>query len=219
MIDSLFGSKTRVKLLHLFMNNPEKSYYVREITRVIGEQINSVRRELSNMTEIGVVKSNRKDNKLYYLTNTGYEYYDELRSMFSSHKIDLSKAKSTPAVKTNVDTDSSDKKDSAEKIDWRAQLCGLKGAKVVVLSNALASGKPSPNAIDLMVAGDFAKSKLNKIIESIEEAESVEVNYSTMDYENFYYRLSVRDRFVMNVLTGRCEVLVDKEKLLTKGGE
>ena len=49
MIDALFGSKTRVKLLGLFMNNPERSFYVREITRNIGEQINSVRRELANL--------------------------------------------------------------------------------------------------------------------------------------------------------------------------
>ena len=49
MIDSLFGSKTRVKLLHLFLNNPGKAFYVREITRLVDEQINSVRRELANI--------------------------------------------------------------------------------------------------------------------------------------------------------------------------
>ena len=65
MIDALFGSKTRVKLLHLFLNNPGKSFYVREITRLIGEQINSVRRELSNMLDAGVLLSNTNDNKLY----------------------------------------------------------------------------------------------------------------------------------------------------------
>ena len=57
MIDALFGSKTRVKLLHLFMNNPGRSFYVREITRLIDEQINSVRRELANMLQIGVIIS------------------------------------------------------------------------------------------------------------------------------------------------------------------
>ena len=41
-VEKLFGSKTRTKLLGLFFENPDKSYYVREITRVIGEQINSV---------------------------------------------------------------------------------------------------------------------------------------------------------------------------------
>ena len=69
MIDALFGSKTRVKLLHLFLNNPGKSFYVREITRLIGEQINSVRRELSNMLDAGVLLSNTNDNKLYYYSD------------------------------------------------------------------------------------------------------------------------------------------------------
>ena len=46
MIDTLFGSKTRVKLLYLFLNNPGRAFYVREITRRVDEQINSVRREL-----------------------------------------------------------------------------------------------------------------------------------------------------------------------------
>ena len=43
-IEKLFGSKTRAKLLRLFFENPTKSFYVREMTRVICEQINSVRR-------------------------------------------------------------------------------------------------------------------------------------------------------------------------------
>ncbi len=66
MIDALFGSKTRVKLLHLFLNNPGKAFYVREITRLIDEQINSVRRELSNMLEVGIITSKNTDNKLFY---------------------------------------------------------------------------------------------------------------------------------------------------------
>ena len=45
-LEKLFGSKTRTKLLSLFFGNPERSFYVREMTRVIEEQINSVRREL-----------------------------------------------------------------------------------------------------------------------------------------------------------------------------
>ena len=65
-IEKLFGSKTRAKLLELFFSNVNKSYYVREITRVIDEQINSVRRELINLESIGVIKSETYDNKVYY---------------------------------------------------------------------------------------------------------------------------------------------------------
>ena len=83
MIDALFGSKTRVKLLHLFLSNQGKSFYVREITRLIDEQINSVRRELANMLEIGVITSSSADNKLYYEVNQRYEHYIALKAMFT----------------------------------------------------------------------------------------------------------------------------------------
>ena len=86
MIDALFGSKTRIKLLHLFLNNPGKAFYVREITRLIDEQINSVRRELSNMLNVGIIKSDTAENKLYYEVNQRYEHYVPLRAIFSDDK-------------------------------------------------------------------------------------------------------------------------------------
>src|SRR6187431_2920777 len=100
MIDKLFGSKTRVKLLHLFMNHPGQSFYVREITRIIDEQINSVRRELSNMLEVGVITSETSDNKLYYQVNQRYEYYTALRAIFAAEPIRAEQ--STPAQSDGV---------------------------------------------------------------------------------------------------------------------
>src|SRR3954471_22269739 len=82
MIEQLFGSKTRVKLLQLFYSNPNRSFYVREITRKIDEQINSVRRELSNLLSIGIITSDNTNNKLYYEVNQKYEYYGSLKQIF-----------------------------------------------------------------------------------------------------------------------------------------
>src|SRR5665213_1335660 len=82
MIEQLFGSKTRVKLLQLFYSNPNRSYFVREITRKIDEQINSVRRELSNLLSIGIITSDTNNNKLYYEVNQKFEYYQPLREIF-----------------------------------------------------------------------------------------------------------------------------------------
>lgn len=83
-IDALFGSKTRVKLLHLFFNNIERSFFVREITRIVDEQINSVRRELANMKEIGIISSSEKSNKLYYLVNKKFAYYKQFNEIFNN---------------------------------------------------------------------------------------------------------------------------------------
>jgi len=55
MLEHLFGSKTRVMLLRLFLNNPEKFYFVRELTRNLDSHLNSIRRELSNLQQIGII--------------------------------------------------------------------------------------------------------------------------------------------------------------------
>ena len=83
MIEQLFGSKTRVKLLQLFYRNPNRSFYVREITRKIEEQINSVRRELANLLSVGIISSDTNNNRLYYEVNQKFEHYDALRSVFA----------------------------------------------------------------------------------------------------------------------------------------
>src|ERR1700735_4171752 len=82
MIEQLFGSKTRVKLLRLFLSNPDRSFYVREITRKIDEQINSVRRELANLLNIGIIKSDSSNNRLYYTVDQKYRYYKPLHDIF-----------------------------------------------------------------------------------------------------------------------------------------
>src|SRR5476651_960553 len=87
MIEQLFGSKTRVKLLHLFYTNPNRSFYVREITRKIDEQINSVRRELANLLSIGIISSDTNNNRLYYEVNQDYEYYPPLVAIFGHSSI------------------------------------------------------------------------------------------------------------------------------------
>ncbi|HYF97096.1 MAG TPA: transcriptional regulator, partial [Patescibacteria group bacterium] len=86
MVEQLFGSKTRVKLLQLFYGNPNRSFYVREITRKIDEQINSVRRELANLLNIGIISSENTNNKLYYEVNQDYEHYKSLSQIFSNTK-------------------------------------------------------------------------------------------------------------------------------------
>src|SRR5450631_2809974 len=95
MIEQLFGSKTRVKLLRLFYSNPNRSYYVREITRKIDEQINSVRRELGNLLSIGLISSETNNNRLYYEVNQKYEFYKPLSTIFGG----------TPVAETVVTKD------------------------------------------------------------------------------------------------------------------
>ncbi len=193
MIDALFGSKTRVKLLHLFLNNPGKAFYVREITRLIDEQINSVRRELSNMLEVGVITSDSADNKLYYEVNQRYEYYVPFRAIFADEHIEAS---------TDVKTGS----------NWQDLIKELTGLRLAILAGVLVKG--SGSSIDLLLVGDVSSVKLKNVMKQIEKTEARELNYTLLPYDEFYYRLSVRDKFITEILNGKHAVLLDTDTIL-----
>lgn len=195
MIDALFGSKTRVKLLHLFLANPEKSFYVREITRLIGEQINSVRRELSNMLRVGVIVSNNYDNKLYYAANQQYAYFTPLKMIFADER---------PSERADHN-----KKNS---IPWVSDIARLSGLKIAIVAGALVRG--STSRVDILLVGRLSESRVGVAIKKIEKAEGRELNYAVMSYDDFYYRLSVRDKFVMEIMNSKHSVVVDAESIL-----
>src|ERR1700684_653146 len=103
MVEQLFGSKTRVKLLQLFYSNPNRSFYVRELTRKIDEQINSVRRELSNLLSIGIIVSDNTNNRLYYEVNQKFEYFTPLQQIFGGGiKKELKKNATEPENETGI---------------------------------------------------------------------------------------------------------------------
>ena len=197
MIDALFGSKTRVKLLHLFLNNPGKSFYVREITRLIDEQINSVRRELSNMMDVGIVTSETHDNKLYYEVNQRYEYYVPLRAVFADEQVEAKSAAESTQPSQQV---------------WASSFEQLPGVRLVVIAGVLVRG--SASGVDVLVVGDVPAAKLKSAIKIAEKQEGRELNYTAMPYEEFYYRLSVRDKFVTEIINGKHVVLADADNLL-----
>lgn len=196
MIDSLFGSKTRVKLLHLFLNNPEKSFYVREITRMIDEQINSVRRELANMVSVGIVQQDAIDNKLYYSVNDDYPYIKPLAAIFS-------------------DKNTEGGAGAAGGVSWKDSLGRMRGLKLAIISGKLVVG--SSSAVDLLLVGDdMSAVTIKNLVKKIEKDRKIEINYAVISYDDFYYRMSVKDRFIMDIVRNKHSVLVDVENIMRK---
>jgi len=196
MIDSLFGSKTRVKLLHLFLNNPEKSFYVREITRMIDEQINSVRRELANMVSVGIVQQDAIDNKLYYSVNEDYPYIKPLAAIFS-------------------DKNTEDGAGAASSVSWKDSLGRMRGLRLAIISGKLVVG--SSSAVDLLLVGDdMSVVTIKNLVKKIEKDRKIEINYAVISYDDFYYRMSVKDRFIMDIVRNKHSVLVDTENIMRK---
>lgn len=198
MIEQLFGSKTRVKLLQLFYSNPNRAFYVREITRKIDEQINSVRRELANLLSVGIIASDNTNNRLYYEVNQSYEYYEPLRAIFGDGSFAKSPA-SAAAVAPSV---------GSERDDIRA----LGHVEVALYTGQFTRDESS--GIDVLIVGDINYHALQKFITDLEEQEGKEIRYTIMPAQEFNYRRQIKDRFITTVLSSKKQVLIDKNGVL-----
>lgn len=197
MIDQLFGSKTRVKLLQLFYSNPNRSFYVREITRKIDEQINSVRRELSNLLSIGIITSDTTNNKLYYEVNQKFEYFDPLTTIFGGGPKPLTSK--TPSSTTAVEETETDIK-------------SIGNVEIAIYTGQFTRDELS--GVDVFLVGDINHTKLQKFMTELEVKEGKELRYTMMSLSDFQYRRQIKDRFVANILSAKKQVLVDKHNSL-----
>lgn len=199
MIEQLFGSKTRVKLLQLFYSNPNRSFYVREITRKIDEQINSVRRELSNLLSVGIITSDNTNNKLYYEVNQKYEFYEPFQTIFGggTTKKRASRSKAAPALLES---------DGAE---------GLKALGHVEL--AVYTGqftRDESTGVDLLIVGEVNTNAVAKYVSELETKEGKEIRYAVMKPADFAYRMQIKDRFITQLQKAKKQVLVDEHEAL-----
>ena len=201
MIEQLFGSKTRVKLLQLFYSNPNRSFFVREITRKIDEQINSVRRELSNLLSIGIITSDNTNNKLYYEVNQKFEYYAPLKEIFGGG---LKKRAKKSAATDDTAQESTD--DSGLRSVGHVELAVLTGQFT----------RDNTAGVDFLVVGDVNPNALQKYVDELESKEGKTIRYTLMSLPDFRYRQQIRDRFATAIQKAKKQVLVDEQGLLTE---
>jgi hypothetical protein len=205
MIEQLFGSKTRVKLLQLFYSNPNRAFYVREITRKIDEQINSVRRELANLLSIGIIASDTTNNRLYYEVNQTYEFYDPLRTIFGqSGEVETTESVKAPKTATAATTPAP----NAE----RDKIKALGNVEVALYTGQFTRDETS--GIDALIVGDINQHALQKFMSELEAQEGKEIRYTVMPSQEFNYRRQIKDRFITTVLGSKKQVIIDKNSIL-----
>ena len=191
-LEKLFGSKTRAKLLSLFFSNPSKSYYVREITRVIEEQINSVRRELNNLNTLGLVKIENYENKVYYSANMKHPFARPMAQIFSS------KIESVQEV-------------SVKQNPWEEYIRPVNNIlDALLVTNRL----PGQEGIDLLIVGDDRTHKLSRWAELVEKCQGKTLNYVIFSKEDYYYRKSLRDRFITDIFKLQISERYDPDNIL-----
>lgn len=175
MLQEIFLSKVRVKLLELFFAQPDNIYYVREIVRSVGEQINAVRAELARMEKIGLLSSEWRANRKYYALKKDYVFFDELLRLVNK----------TTGLGGAIIRD-------------RVRLGKIKYA---MLSGSYIRGlKPGPNDVELLLVGVVVLPQLSLIVKESETKLGREINYTVMSEDEYQFRKTRRDPFIVGIL-------------------
>ncbi|MFH1561256.1 MAG: hypothetical protein ABID04_01605 [Patescibacteria group bacterium] len=186
----LVVSQTRLKLIQSFFYFPDQTYYVRQMTRLVEEEINSVRRELANLKAAGILLSEWRASRLFYWVDQKHLFFQDLLSLVLKTK-GLGK----------------------EIIESRQRLGQI---KAVIFSSAFARNLPrQDDRIDVLVVGSVVLPELGALVVKEEKLRDREINYTVMDEKEFRLRKEGRDPFLYQILlSGRVMIIGSEQELL-----
>lgn len=191
ILEDIIISRVRVKILTLLLSHPGVIFHVRDIVRKVDEEINAVRRELAHMEHAGMVSKEQRANRLFYVFRKDYPLYFELMELVA--------------------------KTSGLGWDILKQKAKLGKLKFVMVSGRYLRGLPkkSQTDVDLLIVGNVVLPELSQIIKAEEVRREREINYTVMTEEEFAFRKSRRDPFVLSIVaSSRVMIVGDEEELV-----
>lgn len=188
-------SKTRVKLLEVFFGGPGggplQMHHVRELVRLTEEEINAVRRELSRMEGVGMLRREARGNRVYHALRTEYPFHPELLELV--------------AKTTGLGASIRRNKEKLGKLYY------------VMFSGRFVHWflRKEDDEVDVFLVGDIVLPEIVELIREEQKRRGVEINYTPMTKEEFEFRKKRRDPFLLSILSkSRVMILGDEESFV-----
>jgi predicted nucleotidyltransferase len=186
MIERLITSKTRVKLLKLFFLNREREFYIREIAKITGENLNSVQRELKNFLSAGILWEKPRGNQRLYRVNKLSPVHEELRRLI------LKTAGIGDAVQKG--------------------LSRIGNIKYCLIYGSFAAGNEiGESDIDLLVIGKINEENLLKVIKGLEDELKREINYILWNEGVFIKKAKEKHHLILEIIEKPLIMLIGDE--------
>lgn len=190
MLNDLITSKSRVKLLNVFLKSPSDMYHVRDLVRKTNDEINAVRRELAYLEKKGILNKEPRANRIYYSLSKSYPFYSDLVQI-GVKIIGL----------------------GAEILKNRAKLGKIKYA--MFSGKFIRKIKDNADSVDLLVVGNVVLPELALLVKAEERILGREINYTVMSEEEFSFRKKRHDPFIYSIIFGsRLMLIGDQESML-----
>jgi predicted nucleotidyltransferase len=175
MLEKLFTSKARVKILELLIFDPLSDFHLREISRRTKVSAPYVKKELAQLRKINLVKETVRGNLKLYRINKDSPIIEDIKRIF-------------------LKTDSlgcflSEKLSELGKIDY------------ALIYGSFARGEETENSdIDLLIIGTVDEEKLITVIGNIEKKIAREVNYILWTADEFEKRARKRHNLLLDII-------------------
>ena len=184
-LKNLFISQTRLKLINILFYSPQEIYYVRQLVRLTGEEINSVRRELANLKKANLISSEWRGNRLYYWPNQ------------------------QSALFPNLLTIANQSSGLGLKLQKKSENVG-KIRLVFYSYRFLLNQKRTADSIDIVIVGDVSFNEIESLIKQEEKTRDHEINYMVMDKSEFTLRRQKRDQFIVDFFLASPVAIIGK---------
>lgn len=193
MLEHLFGSTTRVKLLQLFFSSPQRSFFMRELARLTEVQLNAVRRELANLEKLQIiipakagesaVEEVGTERSKYYKLNLKFFLFEELKALLVKAKV----------------------LEEQSFIDDILKRGG--NIKLFLLSGSFVGDDDAPT--DMLIVGDVKNSVLSRQIRDLEKFLGRQLRYTIMEEKEFLDRREIGDKFLYSIFEAKNTVIAD----------
>ena len=175
-LSKLFGSEVKVKIMRLFLFNPDRVFTTKDITLRVKVDSSKVRREMKGLLRMGLVKqkSTGKRGSYGFALDSGFPYMTPLQNFL----INVEPLTSKELIK---------------------RIGKLGSIKLLVVSGVFI--QESESRADLLIVGDNVKrGSLENSIKTLESEIGKELRYAYFTTEDFKYRLSMFDKLVRDIL-------------------
>ncbi len=185
MLNALFGSEAKVKVVNLFFLHSEKKYSLSQLVIALNLPLGLLRREIDNLSKTGVIREaspEPNDKKKYYGVNRDFVLYPEMSALFAKTQILFSQ-------------------------NFIVNLQKICQPKLLIMSGFFVNNSEAKT--DLLIVGTIRREAFVKLIKGLEKELNREINFTVMSEREYRYRCDVMDIFLYNILEGRKMTLVD----------
>ena len=203
LLEKLFESVPKVRLLRLFIQNPEAHFTFYDIVERTNTNPSATKKELAKLTKLTLVKEKNavvreeKINKqrkkksspppkkiIVFSLNPDFWCLEELKDL---------------VIKSSV----------ASRKRLLRQVKALGKVKLAVISGMFLNNDNARTDL-LLVGDDIGKRKLQNFLLQVESELGKSLSYTLMDTDEFKYRMNMYDRFLRDILEYPHEKLINK---------